>query len=201
MNQPKDDTAEYEEETQDDGIALLSITAPDKVQSIHVGKKLVLTSNLKDYGGWESDGYYWYYRHYTAEHEWKSSEPLVATVESGVLYQTEKATVTGVSVGQTTITHTTKGYYVDDNGNKHYDTTTHTDTYTIQVVQENVDLGADNDAQIYILKTPTSHPESNATDQWTDKHWDGKVNTYGAEWTNNKNIFSYPAQYLSLIHI
>ena len=56
VNQPKDDTAEYEEETQDDGIALLSITAPDKVQSIHVGKKLVLTSNLKDYGGWESDG-------------------------------------------------------------------------------------------------------------------------------------------------
>ena len=197
VNQPKDDTAEYEEETQDDGIALLSITAPDKVWQIHVGKKLVLTSDLKDYGGWESDGYYWHYRNYTAEHEWTSSEPSVATVESGVLYQTEKATVTGVSVGSTTITHTTKGYYVDDNGNKHYDTTTHTDTYTIQVVQENVDLGADNDAQIYILKTPTSHPESNATDQWTDKHWDGKVNTYGAEWTNNKNIFSYPAQYVT----
>ena len=197
VNQPKDDTAEYEEETQDDGIALLSITAPDKVQSIHVGKKLVLTSNLKDYGGWESDGYNWYYRHYTAEHEWTSSDPSVATVESGVFYQTEKATVTGVSVGSTTITHTTKGYYVDDNGNKHYDPTTHTDTYAIQVVKDDVDLGNENGAQIYILKTPTSDPKSNATDQWTDKHWDGKVNTYGAEWSDGKNIFSYPAQYVT----
>lgn len=202
VNQPKDDTAEYEtaeyeEETQDDGIALLSITAPDKVQRIHVGKKLVLTSNLKDYGGWESDGYYWYYRHYTAEHEWTSSDPSVATVESGVFYQTEKATVTGVSVGSTTITHTTKGYYVDDNGNKHYDPTTHTDTYAIQVVKDDVDLGNENGAQIYILKTPTSDPKSNATDQWTDKHWDGKVNTYGAEWSDGKNIFSYPAQYVT----
>lgn len=196
VNQPKDDTAEYEEETQDDGIALLSITAPDKVWQIHVGKKLVLTSSLTDYGKWEWE---WglHYRNYTAEHEWTSSDPSVATVESGVLYQTEKATVTGVSVGSTTITHTTKGYYVDDNGNKHYDTTTHTDTYTIQVVQENVKLSDDNDAQIYILKTPTSDPKSNATNQWTDKHWDGKVNTYGAEWTDNKNIFSYPAQYVT----
>ena len=198
VNQPKDDTAEYEEETQDDGIALLSITAPDKVWQIHVGKKLVLTSDLKDYGEWEGDIWNgWQYRNYTAEHEWTSSNTSVATVESGVLYQTEKATVTGVSVGSTTITHTAKGYYVDDSGSKHYDTTPHTDTYTIQVVQKNVKLSDDNDAQIYILKTPTSHPESNATDQWTDKHWDGKVNTYGAEWTDNKNIFSYPAQYVT----
>lgn len=194
VNQPKDDTAEYEEETQDDGIALLSITAPDKVQEIHVGKKLVLTSSLTDYGKWE-----WglHYRNYTAEHEWTSSDPSVATVESGVFYQTEKATVTGVSVGSTTITHTTKGYYVDDNGNKHYDPTTHTDTYAIQVVKDDVDLGNENGAQIYILKTPTSDPKSNATDQWTDKHWDGKVNTYGAEWSDGKNIFSYPAQYVT----
>ena len=197
VNQPKDDTAEYEEETQDDGIALLSITAPDSVWQIHVGKKLVLTSDLKDYGGWE----WGWYRNYTAEHVWTSSNPSVATVESGVLYQTEKATVTGVSVGQTIITHTAKGYYVDNSGNKHYDPTTRTDTYTIQVVQKNVDLGGDEPAQIYILKTPTSDPKSNATNQWTVKHWDGRVNTYGAEWTdhnnNYKNIFSYPAQYVT----
>ena len=197
VNQPKDDTAEYEEETQDDGIALLSITAPDKVWQIHEGKKLVLTSDLTDYGEWESDIWNgFHYRNYTAEHEWTSSNPLVATVESGVLYQTEKATVTGVSVGTTTITHTAKGYYVDNSGNKHYGST-RTDTYTIQVVKDDVDLGNENGAQIYILKTPTSDPKSNATDQWTDKHWDGKVNTYGAEWTNNKNIFSYPAQYVT----
>ena len=90
-----------------------------------------------------------------------------------------------------------KGYYVDDNGNKHYDPTTHTDTYAIQVVKDDVDLGNENGAQIYILKTPTSDPKSNATDQWTDKHWDGKVNTYGAEWSDGKNIFSYPAQYVT----
>ena len=197
INQPKDDTAEYEEETQDDGIALLSITAPDKVQEIHVGKKLVLTSDLTDYGEWEGDIWNgWQYRNYTAEHKWTSSNPSVATVESGVLYQTEKATVTGVSVGTTTITHTAKGYYVDNSGNKHYGST-RTDTYTIQVVESNVNLGDDNGAQIYILKTPTSDPKSNATDQWTDKHWNGKVNTYGAEWTDNKNIFSYPAQYVT----
>ena len=197
VNQPKDDTAEYEEETQDDGIALLSITAPDKVQSIHAGKKLVLTSDLTDYGEWEGDIWNgWHYRNYTAEHEWTSSNPSVATVESGVLYQTEKATVTGMSVGTTTITHTAKGYYVDNSGNKHYGST-RTDTYTIQVVKSNVNLGDDNGAQIYILKTPTSDPKSNATDQWTDKHWNGKVNTYGAEWTDNKNIFSYPAQYVT----
>ena len=197
VNQPKDDTAEYEEETQDDGIALLSITAPDSVWQIHVGKKLVLTSDLKDYGGWE----WGWYRNYTAEHEWTSSNSSVATVESGVLYQTEKATVTGVSVGQTTITHTAKGYYVDNSGNKHYDPTTRTDTYTIQVVQKNVDLGGDEPAQIYILKTPTSDPKSNAQNQWAPDNsamkWIGEVNTYGAEWTGNKNVFSYPAQYVT----
>lgn len=186
VNQPKDDTAEYEtaeyeEETQDDGIALLNITGT--VKKIHIGKKLVLTSDLSR----------WYY---SAEHSWRSNNPLVATVESGVLYQTEKATVTGVSVGTTIITHTAKGYYVDNSGNKHYGST-RTDTYTIQVVKSNVNLGDDNGAQIYILKTPTSDPKSNATDQWTDKHWNGKVNTYGAEWTDNKNIFSYPAQYVT----
>ena len=96
VNQPKDDTAEYEEETQDDGIALLSITGT--VRKIHIGKKLVLTSDLSR----------WYY---SAEHSWRSSNPLVATVESGTQYQTDKATVTGVAVGTTTIIHTVKWYY------------------------------------------------------------------------------------------
>ena len=65
VNQPKDDTAEYEtaeyeEETQDDGIALLNITGT--VKKIHIGKKLVLTSDLSK-------------RYYSAEHSWKSSNP------------------------------------------------------------------------------------------------------------------------------
>lgn len=160
VNQPKDDTAEYEtaeyeEETQDDGIALLSITAPNSAYQIHVGKKLVLTCD------WDGSNH----RNYTVEHKWTSSNTWVATVESGVHYQTEKATVTGVRVGQTTITHTARGYYVDGDGRKHYDTT-HTDTYTIYVVSNNVKL-ADDDAAIYFLKFPTGgNKMSNDPKDW-----------------------------------
>ena len=160
VNQPKDDTAEYEtaeyeEETQDDGIALLSITAPNSAYQIHVGKKLVLTCD------WDGSNH----RNYTVEHKWTSSNTWVATVESGVHYQTEKATVTGVRVGQTTITHTARGYYVDGDGRKHYDTT-HTDTYTIYVVSNNVKL-ADDDAAIYFLKFPTGGNQmSNDPKDW-----------------------------------
>ena len=161
VNQPKDDTAEYEEETQDDGIALLSITAPNNAQKIHEGKKLVLTSSLTDYVKWESGSY----RNYKVKHEWTSSDTSIATVESGVHYQTEKATVTGVRVGSTTITHTATGYYVDGDGSEH-DDTTHTDTYTIQVVSNEETL-ADNDAAIYFLKSPTGESKmSNNTDDW-----------------------------------
>ena len=162
VNQPKDDTAEYEtaeyeEETQDDGIALLSITAPNSAYQIHMGKKLVLTCD------WDGSNH----RNYKVEHKWTSSNTWVATVESGVHYQTEKATVTGVSVGSTIITHTATGYYVDGSGTKHYDdTTTHTDTYTIQVVSNDVKL-ADDDAAIYFLKSPTGESKmSNNTDDW-----------------------------------
>ena len=155
VNQPKDDTAEYEEETQDDGIALLSITAPNSAQKIHVGKKLVLTCD------WDGSNH----RNYTVEHKWTSSNTWVATVESGVHYQTEKATVTGVRVGQTTITHTARGSYVDGDGRRYYDTT-HTDNYTIYVVSNDVKL-ADDDAAIYFLKSPTDGKQmSNDPKNW-----------------------------------
>lgn len=114
INQPKDDTAEYEEETQDDGIALLSITAT--VKTIHIGKKLVLKSSLTDYDA----GIGWNKRHYTAVHSWESRDSTIATVESGTLYQTEKATVTGVKVGTTTITHKVDWYTYDYYGNATY---------------------------------------------------------------------------------
>lgn len=201
VNQPKDDTAEYEEETQDDGIddgiALLSITGT--VRKIHIGKKLVLKSSLTDYDA----GIGWNKRHYTAVHSWESRDSTIATVESGTLYQTEKATVTGVKVGTTTITHKVDWYTYDHYGNATYYRSDR-DTFTVEVVKDNQKID-DSDtpvrAGIFILKTPTSDPKSNAQNQWAPDNsamkWIGEVNTYGAEWTGNKNVFSYPAQYVT----
>ena len=192
VNQPKDDTAEYEtaeyeEETQDDGIALLNITGT--VKKIHIGKKLVLTSDLSK-------------RYYSAEHSWKSSNPSVATVESGTQYQTDKATVTGVAVGTTTITHTVKWYYYSYG--VRYDDGWSSDSYRVEVVRNNAkidEFDKPEKAGIFILKTPTSDPESNEKNQWAPDDsamkWIGEVNTYGAEWTGNRNVFSYPAQYVT----
>lgn len=190
VNQPKDDTAEYEEETQDDGIALLSITGT--VRQIHIGKKLVLTSDLSR-------------RYYSAEHSWRSSNPLVATVESGTQYQTDKATVTGVAVGTTTIIHTVKWYYYSYG--VRYDNGESSDRYTVTVVDNNTQIDwsdTDNNAAVFVLKTPTSTPESNAPSQWAPDNseckWIAKVNTYGAEWVKNGNqynILTYPSQYVT----
>ena len=195
VNQPKDDTAEYEtaeyeEETQDDGIALLNITGT--VKKIHIGKKLVLTSDLSK-------------RYYSAEHSWKSSNPSVATVESGTQYQTDKATVTGVAVGTTTIIHTVKCYYYSYG--VRYDDGESSDRYTVTVVDNNTQIDwsdTDNNAAVFVLKTPTSTPESNAQSEWAPDNseckWIAKVNTYGAEWVQNGkqyNILTYPSQYVT----
>ena len=195
VNQPKDDTAEYEtaeyeEETQDDGIALLNITGT--VKKIHIGKKLVLTSDLSK-------------RYYSAEHSWKSSKPSVATVESGTQYQTDKATVTGVAVGTTIIIHTVKWYYYSY-GVRHDDGES-SDRYTVTVVDNNTQIDwsdTDNNAAVFVLKTPTSTPESNAQSEWAPDNseckWIAKVNTYGAEWVQNGkqyNILTYPSQYVT----
>ena len=190
VNQPEDDTAEYEEETQDDGIALLSITGT--VKKIHIGKKLVLTSDLSR-------------RYYSAEHSWKSSNPSVATVESGTQYQTDKATVTGVAVGTTTITHTVRWYYYSYG--VRYDDGWSSDSYSVEVVDNNTQIDwsdTDNNAAVFVLKTPTSTPESNAPSQWAPDNseckWIAKVNTYGAEWVKNGNqynILTYPSQYVT----
>ena len=194
VNQPKDDTAEYEEETPNDGIALLSITAT--VRTIHIGKKLVLTSDLSN-------------RYYSAEHSWESSNPSVATVESGsgTLYQTDKATVTGIAVGTTTIKHTVRYYYNDYNGVRQYLWSESDPSYTVTVVDNDTQIDwsdTNNDAAVFVLKTPTSTPESNAQSQWAPDNsqckWLAKVNTYGAEWVQNGkqyNILTYPSQYVT----
>ena len=198
VNMPKVDEADLEEtadadETSEEGIMLMSITAP--VKKISVGKKLILTSNLT--GKVTDDHWPWHTHQYQVDHSWSSSNPAVATVESGTLYQTEKAVVTGVAAGTTRITHTAKYWSYDSNGNrKEYQT--YTDTYDVTVTTEKT--GFPEWAQVYILKVPTYDPKSNDSDLWTpaaNRGWTGQVNTYGATWENNKNIMSYAAQYVT----
>lgn len=189
VNMPKVDEADLEEtadadETSEEGIMLLDISAPDKIHKINVGKKLILTSTRKAGYGWQVD------------HSWSSSKPAVATVESGTLYQTEKAVVTGVAVGTTTITHTAKYWYYSYGQRVDYNT--YTEYYDVTVTTEK--MGSFEPAQVYILKVPTYDPKSNDSSLWTpdaNRGWTGQVNTYGATWENNKNIMSYAAQYVT----
>lgn len=189
VNMPKVDEADLEEtadadETSEEGIMLLDISAPDKIHKINVGKKLILTSTRKAGYGWQVD------------HSWSSSNPAFATVESGTLYQTEKAVVTGVAVGTTTITHTAKYWYYSYGQRVDYNT--YTEYYDITVTTEK--MGSFEPAQVYILKVPTYDPKSNDSSLWTpdaNRGWTGQVNTYGATWENNKNIMSYAAQYVT----
>lgn len=189
VNMPKVDEADLEEtadadETSEEGIMLLDISAPDKIHKINVGKKLILTSTRKAGYGWQVD------------HSWSSSNPAVATVESGTLYQTEKAVVTGVAVGTTTITHTAKYWYYSYGQRVDYNT--YTEYYDVTVTTEK--MGSFEPAQVYILKVPTYDPKSNDSSLWTpdaNRGWTGQVNTYGATWENNKNIMSYAAQYVT----
>lgn len=193
VNMPEVDEAELEDEAVsledegDEGIALLSITAP--ARKITVGKKLILTSDKKAHQGWSV---YW-----QADHSWTTSNSNVAKVESGKLYQTEKAVVTGMSAGTATITHTVKWWYYD-RGNR-VDYSTARDTYDVRVVTET--LGGNDSAAVFLLKTPTSDPKSNATSEWAPNdgaiRWIGEVNVYGALWENNKNINSYAAQHVT----
>lgn len=188
VNMPKVDEADLEEttdadETSEEGIMLMSITA--QVKTISVGKKLILTSNL-------TSGYY-----YQVDHSWSSNNPAVATVENSSKYPSEKAVVTGVTAGTATITHTAKYWYYDRNGNKRVDHTNQ-DACTVTVKAE--PIGSFEPAQVYILKVPTYDPKSNDSRLWTpdaNRGWTGQVNTYGAIWENDKNIMSYAAQYVT----
>lgn len=187
VNMPKVDEADLEEttdadETSEEGIMLLDISAP--VNTISVGKKLILTSTWKAGNGWQVD------------HSWSASKPVFATVESGTLYQTEKAVVTGVAAGTARITHTAKYWYYS-NGQR-VDYNTYTEYYDVTVTTKK--MGSSENAQVYILKVPTYDPKSNDSDLWTpdaNRGWTGQVNTYGATWENDKNIMSYAAQYVT----
>lgn len=192
VNMPKVDEADLEEtadadETSEEGIMLLEISAPDKIHKISVGKKLILSSNRTGNDGWYQ---------YQVDHSWSSSKPAVATVESGTLYQTEKAVVTGVATGVATITHTAKYWYYSYG--QRVDYRTYTESYDVTVTTAT--MGSSENAQVYILKVPTYDPKSNESKYWTpgaNQGWPGKVNTYGATWENDKNIMSYAAQHVT----
>ena len=132
-------------------------------------------------------------------HEWSSSNTNVATVSGN----SRTATVTGVSAGVANgvakLTHTywDKEYY----GILSYEWKEKTETKTVKVTPKEY---ANQNADIFFLKTPTSSVGSNASSEWLPqnekgdsltgwtidgKNIDGVINVTGATWdSKNKNI-------------
>lgn len=110
---------------------------------------------------------------YGYSHTWAVSDPSVATISSNGA----QATLTGVALGTVTVYHT----YGSRNQ-------TRTETFVVEVTQD-----GNSGAQVYYLKSPTSNPDSNSTDQWGDvvqfNGANATVNMTGAVWDNNKNAF------------
>lgn len=127
----------------------------------------------------------WYY------HEWSSSHTNVATVSGS----SRTVTVMGVGAGVATLTHK---YW---NGSYLYGWTEKTETKTVQVTPKTY---ANQNADIFFLKTPTSSVGSNASSEWLPQtsgggsltgwtineiNMDGVINVTGATWdSQNKNI-------------
>lgn len=112
-------------------------------------------------------------------HNWSSNDNSVATVS----YDNKKATVTGVSKGQVTITHKYeyKKYIWSDPEER-------SESFTV-IVEDWYDK-----AGLYIMYDPEAKPDSNDTTMWTGvvtvggEHAKlGDLN--GATWTGNRNIF------------
>ena len=100
-----------------------------------------------------------------AEIAWSSDDSSVATVD-------RNGRVTGVSAGTTTIRATiTKA-----------DGSTVSAAHAITVTRSN----SNKSAIFYYLKTPTSDPNSNDTNQWGASLGLGKIDVTGAVWANNK---------------
>lgn len=112
-------------------------------------------------------------------HNWSSNDNSVATVS----YDNKKATVTGVSKGNVTITHKYeyKKYTWSDPEER-------SESFTV-IVEDWYDK-----AGLYIMYDPEAKPDSNDTTMWTGvvtvggEHAKlGDLN--GATWTGNRNIF------------
>ena len=152
----------------DDMVALAAATSDYTVKA---GESTTITGT-KGYEGYDY-------------HSWISNSTSVATVSK----QTSgyKATVKGVNAGTTTITH---GYYKWNSKKYQYDWTTETITVTVtgEVTLE------DEAATVYILLTPTSDRDSNATSQWGYGIPGAKINMTGATWDGQnvkQNVSGY----------
>lgn len=116
---------------------------------------------------------------------WESSDKLIATVDKTT------GVVSGVSASAepVIITHT-----YCNNWYGYHDT--RTETYQVTVTEADPS-GKNEGAQVYYLKSPTSDPDSNAVNQWgSEVTYNGNratVNTTGATWKDNKNIFKQNA--------
>ena len=108
----------------------------------------------------------------TADVRWESSDTTKATVDNNGIVKGIKATDEGETV---TITAS----FVDASGR------------TVSAKHEMTVKRTYSDyAQFYYLKTPTSDPKSNETDQWGKNAGTGTIDVNGATWKDNKNIFN-----------
>ncbi len=96
---------------------------------------------------------------------WVSSDENILTVNS-------RGVVTGVNPGTAIVTV----YGMNADG---------TTISAEKEIKVNAATTATGDAKFYYLKTPTSDPASNATDQWGESLGTGKINTTGVEWDDN----------------
>lgn len=123
---------------ENDGVSAYAISGPDTVEA---GKTITLTSGN------------------TANSSWESSDSTIASVNSG-------GVVTGKKPGKVTITHRycnndswyhSHGWNCNSNG---------IETYQVTVTE--AAPSKNEGARVYYLLTPTSDPDSNATNQWGD---------------------------------
>ena len=118
-------------------------------------------------------GEYYYYD----SHSWTTNAPEIATVSKDASYGYQ-ATVTGVKTGTATITHTWG--YMGYGGSE---------TFTVEVKET-------EPAIVYYLKSPTSDPNSNESDQWGETSYGtAEVNVASAPCDDGKNVFN-PSQYV-----
>lgn len=117
------------------------------------------------------------------ENKWSSSDTGIAIVDSN-------GRVTGVSASTepVTISHT----YCNSSSSWHYWHSEQTETWEVTVTE-----GENEGAMVFYLKTPSSDPDSNDTNQWGEvvryNNNDATVNTTGATWPDDKNVFKADA--------